>query len=170
MASTSFFDKPNALGWMNYYANQAADTQPTMSTFGGVTAAPIPTAPGTTPPIAGQNIWGDIMSQMPPGMFDDNNDKDGFSKWMKWSVMRDLYENHPEVIKQRGQIYGNIMNEMADKANERAMQGHLFAGFLGLGDKFRAAEREKLAYLPETLQIAARGSGMSSPFLSRQYV
>ena len=171
MANTSFFGKPNALGWMNYYADQnTPDAQPTMSSFGGAAPAAASAAPGTTPPLSGQSIWADILSQLPP-MFEGKVDKDNwFPQMMKLNMLQAAYENHPEVIKQKGRIYGDIMNEMADKAQARAMQGHLFAGFLGLGDKFRDAGRQKLANLPEIATVTARGSGAGPLFQPRQYI
>lgn len=171
MAGTSFFQKPNALGWMNYYANQnTPDAQPTMSSFGAATGTPAPAAPGATPPLAGQSIWADIQNQFPPGMFEGVNKDNWFPQVMKLNMLQAAYENHPEVVKQKGRIYADIMNEMADKAQARAIQGHLFAGVLGLGDKLRKAEREKLAYLPEIATVTARGSGAGSPFQPRQYI
>jgi hypothetical protein len=177
MATRNFFDSPNALKWLNYYGNQApgAGVQPTMADFappGTIRqGTPIAPAPGgmQTPPIAGQtqagNVYQRVMSQLPPELFGD--DKDPMAKYMRWSIFRDMYENDPEIIKQRGEIYGNIMNEMADKANARAMQGHLFAGLLNLPKQFSAAAERRMEYLPYQMQAAQ--PPQVSRFVTRQY-
>lgn len=162
MAPRNFFEKPNALSWVNYYGSQ--EPQVTMRDFAG------PTGQVTqTPPIAGQtptsNAYQRVMSQLPPELFGD--DKDPMSKLMRWSVFRDMYENDQEIIQQRGQIYGNIMNEMADKANARAMQGHIFAGLLNLPKQFATAAERRLEYMPYQLQVAQ--PPQNSSFVTRQY-
>lgn len=161
MAPRNFFEKPNALSWVNYYGSQ--EPQVTMRDF-----TPQQLWNGEIP-VAGQTSTGNayqrVMSQLPPELFGD--DKDPMSKLMRWSIFRDMYENDPEIIKQRGEIYGNIMNEMADKANARAMQGHIFAGLLNLPKQFATAAERRLEYMPYQLQVAQ--PPQNSSFVTRQY-
>jgi hypothetical protein len=168
MAPRNVFNNPNSLQWVDYYGNQApggVSNQPTIADFTGQ-----PTPGASTPPLAGQtptgNAYQRIMSQLPPELF-GGDDKDPMAKYMRWSIFRDMYENDPEIIKQRGQIYGDIMNQMADKANARAMQSNLFAGLLSLPKQFATAAERKLEYLPYQFQAAA--PPQTSRFVTRQY-
>lgn len=179
--NTNFFDIPNALNWVRYYGGDRAgdaSVQPTTRDFGGapqaiqVTPYSPPGGTSTTTPIAGQNIWADIYNQLPPGLdINDKDDKDTFSKLMKWNVLQSMYENHPEIIRQRGQIYSDIQNQLADKAQTRAMQAHMFAGLLNLPNKWQEAMSEKYRFAPSTMEYVSKGmTGSQSPFVTRQYV
>lgn len=139
--------------------------------------ASVPVAATTAnPPLAGQTpaggVYQRVMSQLPPDIFGGTEDESDptsklVSKLMRWSAFRDMYENDPEVLRQRGQIYSDIQNELADKANARAMQGHLFAGLLNLPRQFSAAAERSREYLPYQLSIASQPAAPG--FVTRQY-
>ena len=136
----------------------------------------------TTPPLAGQSIYSQVVqeyqNQYPelaqPKEGENKGDKfeDFFTRIMRDNRITGMIENDPRVIEERSRIYEGTMNRLADAANERAMKGHIFAGLLNLPNKWQEAMSEKYRFSGPMVEMIKQGSqrSMANPFVSRQYI
>ena len=73
-------------------------------------------------------------------------------------------------IKQEGEYFKGLMNELADAAQKRAMEANVFAGIINLPNQFSRAMAEKYRYFPETMEVVAQGIRPGTTFANRQYI
>lgn len=73
-------------------------------------------------------------------------------------------------IKEEGEYFKGLMNEMADAAQKRAMEANVFAGIINLPNQFSRAMAEKYRYFPETMEVVAQGIRPGTTFANRQYI
>ena len=73
-------------------------------------------------------------------------------------------------IKEQGEYFKGLMNEMADAAQKRAMEANVFAGIINLPNQFSRAMAEKYRYFPETMEVVAQGIRPGTAFANRQYI
>jgi nucleoid-associated protein YgaU len=73
-------------------------------------------------------------------------------------------------IKEEGEYFKGLMNEMADAAQKRAMEANVFAGIMNLPNQFSRAMAERYRYFPETMEIVAQGIRPGTSFGNRQYI
>lgn len=127
---------------------------------------------GSEPQLAGRNqrIREQVLQQkeLLDSLGIDKNDFMG--RALAIQSMNQWMQNDPATEQQKLQMYEGTMNRLADAANERAMKGHLFAGLINLPNKWQEAMAEKYRFVQPQMELAARGSSMSSPFLTRQYI
>lgn len=136
----------------------------------------------TTPPLAGQSIYSQVVQEYQNQYPELAQPKEGEAKGDKFEdfftrIMRDnrvtgMIENDPRVIEERSRVYEGTMNRLADAANERAMKGHIFAGLLNLPNKWQEAMSEKYRFSGPMVEMIKQGSqrSMANPFVSRQYI
>lgn len=98
-------------------------------------------AMATTPPLAGQSQFGQVMQEymkmypQPERKEGERKAQDIFEDTMRQNMIRDMIMNDPRVLEEQSRVYEGTMNRLADAANERAMKGHIFAGLLNLPNK-----------------------------------
>lgn len=73
-------------------------------------------------------------------------------------------------IKEEGEYFKGLMNEMADAAQKRAMEANVFAGIMNLPNQFSRAMAERYRYFPETMEVVAQGIRPGTSFGNRQYI
>lgn len=133
----------------------------------------------TAIPIAGQtDILREIYSNpFLQDLFGKNKTKDGkeeedvgrYNKALAMQVARDLFENDPRVIEQRSRIYEGTMNRIADAAQQRAMQAHLFKGFIELPKRWQDAMAQKFTFAEPTFNLIREGTQGRPAQVARQY-
>jgi hypothetical protein len=79
-------------------------------------------------------------------------------------------ENDIGKLKEQGEYFKGLMNEMADAAQKRAMEANVFAGIINLPNQFSRAMAEKYRYFPETMEVVAQGIRPGTSFANRQYI
>lgn len=138
-------------------------------------------APAQTMPIAGLTSQADILREiynnpLMQEMFGKKKTADGkeeeispYDKSLRYQLLRDLYENDPRVIEQRSRIYEGTMNRIADSAQQRAMQGHLFKGFMDLPKNWQAAMAQKFTFAEPTFELIREGTQNRPAQVARQY-
>jgi hypothetical protein len=149
------------------------------SGFGAIFA---PQVPQSQPiPIAGLTSQADILREIYNNpfmqeMFGKTKTKDGkeeeisaYDKSLRYQLMRDLFENDPRVIEQRSRIYEGTMNRIADSAQQRAIQGHLFKGFKDLPKNAMDAIAAKLTFAEPTFNLIREGTQGRPAQVARQY-
>ena len=149
------------------------------SGFGAIFA---PQVPQSQPiPIAGLTSQADILREIYNNpfmqeMFGKTKNKDGkeeeisaYDKSLRYQLMRDLFENDPRVIEQRSRIYEGTMNRIADSAQQRAIQGHLFKGFKDLPKNAMDAIAAKLTFAEPTFNLIREGTQGRPAQVARQY-
>jgi hypothetical protein len=141
-----------------------------------------PQVPQSQPtPIAGLTSQADILREIYNNpfmqeMFGKTKNKDGkeeeissHDKSLRYQLMRDLFENDPRVIEQRSRIYEGTMNRIADSAQQRAIQGHLFKGFVNLPKNAMDAVAAKLTFAEPTFNLIREGTQGRPAQVARQY-
>jgi hypothetical protein len=73
----------------------------------------------------------------------------------------------PRIISMQAQAYVDPMNQLADKASERAMKGHIFANALKVPDRYGEAMARKFDFINPVLQAMRDSRTASKPFSSR---
>lgn len=138
-------------------------------------------ASAQTMPIAGLTSQADILREiynnpLMQEMFGKKKTADGkeeeispYDKSLRYQLLRDLYENDPRVIEQRSRIYEGTMNRIADSAQQRAMQGHLFKGFMDLPKNWQAAMAQKFTFAEPTFELIREGAQNRPAQVARQY-
>lgn len=149
------------------------------SGFGAIFAPQVPQSQPT--PIAGLTSQADILREIYNNpfmqeMFGKTKTKDGkeeeisaYDKSLRYQLMRDLFENDPRVIEQRSRIYEGTMNRIADSAQQRAIQGHLFKGFKDLPKNAMDAIAAKLTFAEPTFNLIREGTQGRPAQVARQY-
>lgn len=135
-------------------------------------------AMATTPPLAGQSQFGQVMREYmemypkPERKEGERKAQDVFEETMRQNMIRDMIMNDPRVLEEQSRVYEGTMNRLADAANERAMKGHIFAGLLNLPNKWQEAMSEKYRFSGPMVDMVKQGSqrSMANPFVSRQYI
>ena len=135
-------------------------------------------AMATTPPLAGQSMFGQVMQEymkmypQPERKEGERKAQDVFEDTMRQNMIRDMIMNDPRVLEEQSRVYEGTMNRLADAANERAMKGHIFAGLLNLPNKWQEAMSEKYRFSGPMVDMIKQGSqrSMANPFVSRQYI
>lgn len=148
--------------------------------FGSMLAPQVP--PAQSMPIAGQTSQADILREIYNNpfmqeMFGKTKTKDGkeeeelssYDKSLRYQLMRDLFENDPRVIEQRSRIYEGTMGRIADAAQQRAMQGHLFKGFMDLPKNWMDAMAQKFTFAEPTYNLIREGTQGRPAQVARQY-
>lgn len=148
--------------------------------FGSMLAPQVP--PDQSMPIAGQTSQADILREIYNNpfmqeMFGKTKTKDGkeeeelssYDKSLRYQLMRDLFENDPRVIEQRSRIYEGTMGRIADAAQQRAMQGHLFKGFMDLPKNWMDAMAQKFTFAEPTYNLIREGTQGRPAQVARQY-
>lgn len=74
------------------------------------------------------------------------------------------------TIKEQGEYFKGLMNEMADAAQKRAMEANVFAGIMNLPNQFSRAMAERYRYFPQTMEVVAQGVRPGTSFGNRQYI
>lgn len=141
-----------------------------------------PQVPQSQPtPIAGLTSQADILREIYNNpfmqeMFGKTKNKDGkeeeisaYDKSLRYQLMRDLFENDPRVIEQRSRIYEGTMNRIADSAQQRAIQGHFFKGFMNLPKNAMDAVAAKLTFAEPTFNLIREGTQGRPAQVARQY-
>ena len=67
----------------------------------------------------------------------------------------------------QAQAYVDPMNQLADKASERAMKGHIFANVLNAPDRYGVAMARKFDFINPVIQAMKDSNTASKPFSSR---
>lgn len=147
--------------------------------FGTIFAPQVPQTQPT--PIAGLTSQADILREIYNNpflqeMFGKTKTKDGkeektspYDKSLAIQIARDLFENDPRVIEQRSRIYEGTMNRIADAAQQRAMQGHLFKGFMDLPKRWQDAMAQKFTFAEPTFNLIREGTQGRPAQVARQY-
>lgn len=86
------------------------------------------------------------------------------------NLLQRSQESDLGTIKQQGEYFKGLMNEMADAAQKRAMEANVFAGIINLPNQFSRAMAEKYRYFPETMEVVAQGIRPGTTFANRQYI
>lgn len=134
-------------------------------------------AMATTPPLAGQSAFGQVMQEYMQ-MFPKPERKEGerkaqdiFEETMRQNTIQNMIMNDPRVLEEQSRVYEGTMNRLADAANERAMKGHIFAGLLNLPNKWQQAMSEKYRFSGPMVDMIKQGSQRTNPFgTTRQYI
>jgi hypothetical protein len=99
--------------------------------------------------------------------FDPKDPTSVFSKLMKDQQIQTMLANDPRIIGMQAQAYTGPMNEMADRASERAMKGHIFANMLKVPDRYGEAMARKFDFINPVIQALQNNNTASKPFSSR---
>lgn len=134
-------------------------------------------AMATTPPLAGQSAFGQVMQEYMQ-MFPKPERKEGerkaqdiFEETMRQNTIQNMIMNDPRVLEEQSRVYEGTMNRLADAANERAMKGHIFAGLLNLPSKWQQAMSEKYRFSGPMVDMIKQGAVRTNPFgTTRQYI
>lgn len=86
------------------------------------------------------------------------------------NLLQRAQESDIGTIKEQGEYFKGLMNEMADAAQKRAMEANVFAGIMNLPNQFSRAMAERYRYFPETMEVVAQGIRPGTAFANRQYV
>jgi hypothetical protein len=86
------------------------------------------------------------------------------------NLLQRSQESDLGTIKEQGEYFKGLMNEMADAAQKRAMEANVFAGIINLPNQFSRAMAEKYRYFPETMEVVAQGIRPGTTFANRQYI
>jgi hypothetical protein len=78
-----------------------------------------------------------------------------------------MLANDPRVIALQAQAYVDPMNQLADKASERAMKGHIFANALKVPDRYGEAMARKFDFINPVIQAMQNSNTASKPFSRR---
>ena len=147
--------------------------------FGSLFAPQVP--PVQSMPIAGQTSQAEILREIYNSPFlreflGKTKDKDGkekeissYERALGMQMARDLFENDPRVIEQRSRIYEGTMGRIADAAQQRAMQGHLFKGFMDLPKNWMDAMAQKFTFAEPTYNLIREGTQGRPAQVARQY-
>ena len=147
--------------------------------FGTMFAPQVP--PVQTMPIAGQTSQAEILREIYNNpflqeMFGKTKTKDGkeepisaYDKSLRYQLMRDLFENDPRVLEQRSRIYEGTMNRIADAAQQRAKDAHLFKGFMELPKNWMNAMAQKFTFAEPTYNLIREGTQNRPAQVARQY-
>ena len=137
--------------------------------------------PAQTMPIAGQTSQADILREIYNNpfmqeLFGKKKTADGkeeeisaYDKSLRYQLLRDLFENDPRVIEQRSRIYEGTMNRLADSAQQRAMQGYMFKGFVELPKRWQDAMAQKFTFAEPTFNLIREGTQGRPAQVARQY-
>ncbi len=99
--------------------------------------------------------------------FDPKDPTSVFSKLIKDQQVQTMLANDPRVIALQAQAYVDPMNQLADKASERAMKGHIFANVLKMPDRYGEAMARKFDFINPVIQAMQNSNTASKPFSSR---
>lgn len=147
--------------------------------FGTIFSPQVPQAQSI--PIAGLTNQADILREIYNNPFlqeflGKTKTKDGkeeepssYNRALAMQMARDLFENDPRVLEQRSRIYEGTMNRIADAAQQRAMQGHLFKGFMDLPKNAIDAVAAKLTFAEPTFNLIREGTQGRPAQVARQY-
>jgi hypothetical protein len=121
-------------------------------------------------PLAGS--YADIVSEYQTkygndANFDPKDPTSVFSKLIKDQQIQTMLANDPRVISMQAQAYVDPMNQLADKASERAMKGHIFANALKVPDRYGEAMARKFDFINPVLQSMRDSRTAARPFSSR---
>ena len=86
------------------------------------------------------------------------------------NLLQRAQESDMGQIREQGEYFKGLMNEMADAAQKRAMEANVFAGIINLPNQFSRAMAEKYRYFPETMEVVAQGIRPGTSFANRQYI
>lgn len=86
------------------------------------------------------------------------------------NLLQRSQESDIGTIKEQGEYFKSLMNEMADAAQKRAMEANVFAGIMNLPNQFSRAMAERYRYFPETMEVVAQGIRPGTQFANRQYI
>lgn len=86
------------------------------------------------------------------------------------NLLQRSQESDIGTIKEQGEYFKSLMNEMADAAQKRAMEANVFAGIMNLPNQFSRAMAERYRYFPETMEVVAQGIRPGTSFANRQYI
>jgi len=86
------------------------------------------------------------------------------------NLLQRAQESDIGTIKEQGEYFKGLMNEMADAAQKRAMEANVFAGIMNLPNQFSRAMAERYRYFPETMEVVAQGIRPGTSFGNRQYI
>jgi hypothetical protein len=86
---------------------------------------------------------------------------------IKDQQVQTMLANDPRVIAMQAQAYVDPMNQLADKASERAMKGHIFANILKAPDRYGEAMARKFDFINPVIQAMKDSNTASKPFTSR---
>lgn len=86
------------------------------------------------------------------------------------NLLQRAQESDIGIIKEQGEYFKGLMNEMADAAQKRAMEANVFAGIMNLPNQFSRAMAERYRYFPETMEVVAQGIRPGTSFGNRQYI
>ena len=99
--------------------------------------------------------------------FDPKDPTSVFSQLFKDQQVQTMLANDPRVIAMQAQAYVDPMNQLADKASERAMKGHIFANVLKAPDRYGEAMARKFDFINPVIQAMRDSNTASKPFSSR---
>ena len=126
--------------------------------------------PTGNPNLAGS--YADIVSEYQTkygsdANFDPKDPTSVFSKLIKDQQIQTMLANDPRIVSMQAQAYVDPMNQLADKASERAMKGHIFANALKVPDRYGEAMARKFDFINPVLQTMRDSRTASKPFSSR---
>lgn len=84
--------------------------------------------------------------------FDPKDPTSVFSKLIKDQQVQTMLANDPRVIALQAQAYVDPMNQLADKASERAMKGHIFAMQQKLPQLYAEAMARKFDFINPVIE------------------
>jgi len=135
---------------------------------------------GTTPMQPGMQLagrYGEAMPKMSKAEEVKNQLKDlgvdtstPIGSALAVNLLQRSQEGDLGTIKEQGEYFKGLMNEMADAAQKRAMEANVFAGIINLPNQFSRAMAEKYRYFPETMEVVAQGIRPGTTFANRQYI
>ena len=137
-------------------------------------------AMSTTPPLAGQSVYGQVMDEIlqrypqrpMPKEGEKRSTADVFEEMLRQNTIQGMIENDPRVQEERSRVYEGTMNRLADAANERAMKGHIFARLINLPKAYQDAMTEKYRFSGPIVDMVKYNTQRTAanPFTSRQYI
>ena len=86
---------------------------------------------------------------------------------IKNQQLQTALSNDPRVVGMQAQAYVDPMNQLADKASERAMKGHIFANVLKAPDRYGEAMARKFDFINPVIQAMRDSNTASKPFSDR---